>query len=88
MIPAEKSAKQNRKPKTYCRVAWRSELFRIRKSWGLTLRQVAKGTGISISTLNRAERGADIYLSHATKIAKYFGLTILELWPPKLIKSK
>ena len=48
------------------------DLFFYRKYLGLTLRDVAKGSGVAASTINRIEAGEDAYYSNWTKICEFY----------------
>jgi transcriptional regulator with XRE-family HTH domain len=52
----------------------------MRKAMGLTLRDVSKATGISLASVNRAERGRETTLSNAKKIAAFFGQPVDDIW--------
>lgn len=45
------------------------------------MRDVAESVGLSVSAYFRIEKGyADVSLSNAMNIAKFFGKTICEIW--------
>jgi len=52
----------------------------IRDKFGLSLRDVTKATGLSISTLNRTERGAEPSLEIALRIAQVYECPIEQIW--------
>lgn len=58
-------------------------LQRCREESGLTLREVAGYSGVSIATLDRMERGFQCELSSAMKLAKFWELPIEQLWKLK-----
>lgn len=91
MTEAEKLAKKkNRRPRTAPR-----ELSGRRKKWnclipakrnelGLTVADVASAVGLTCSSVSVIERGADPQLTSAHRLAKFFGMTIDQLWPEPL----
>jgi len=56
-------------------------LRHIRKASKLSLRELSAKTGIPHSTLARLERGAEVQLSTARKIARFFKKWIADVWP-------
>lgn len=82
MTPAEQVAatKAPRGKRTYtahnsCLVAGH------RRQLGLTVRDVAEGTGLSNAFVSQVEHGCEISLTNARKFATFFGKEIDELWP-------
>lgn len=55
----------------------------LREQKGLSLRDVEKHSGISHSTLCRAEAGLRIKLDAALKVARFFETTVEKLWTLK-----
>lgn len=53
----------------------------IRKTLGLTIRDVQEGTGLSNAFICQVEHGCEISLTNARKLAAFFGKKIEELWP-------
>lgn len=58
-----------------------ARLRRLRRTAGLSQRQLADAIGCPQSVIARAERGGTPRPSAAAKIAGFFGLTAPELWP-------
>ena len=54
-------------------------LWKSRKALGLKIEEVADATGLSVSTISRAENGKTIKLPHAAKLAEYYGQPLNEL---------
>jgi hypothetical protein len=89
MSPAEQVAekKKKRKPKVAKSSTNRHlgvlkcNLRAIRDALGLTIRDVANGTSLSVGTLAYTEMGQDICLTNARKVSKFFGKPIEEIWP-------
>lgn len=48
---------------------------------GLSMENVAKATGINAGTIKRYETGGEPGLSLAFRLAKFFGVTVYDLWP-------
>lgn len=65
-------------------VVWHTLLADVRKSHGLTLKDVAIGARLSESLVFYAECGAEIKLGTARALADYFGKSIEELWPKRV----
>lgn len=88
MTPAETlaSKKQRQRPKRNTpasseRVLWTCGLSELREQCNLSMRDVAESVGLSVSAYFRIEKGyADVSLSNAMNIAKFFGKTICEIW--------
>lgn len=82
MTPAEQmaSTKKPRGKRVYtshekCVVGY------YRKLLGLTVRDVATGTGLSNAFICQVEHGCEVSLTNARKLATFFGKGIDELWP-------
>lgn len=56
------------------------DLRAMRESYGLSLRDVHKATGIGVATLLRTEQGATPSLENALRIAAVFGLSMEKIW--------
>ena len=57
------------------------ELRRMREERGLTVGELAKKSGVSVSTIRTAERGTrEVRWNTIAKIAKPLGLTSDEVW--------
>lgn len=95
MTPAEKMSKgktphavpwgqrqEKRRPRVHT-----PRLKERRLALGLTQREVAAGCGVSDPIICEAERGREILLTTALKIARFFGATIEELWPTKVLNG-
>lgn len=78
------STKKNSTPR---KIVWETTLRAVRTRLNLTLRQVARDSGVSISAVCHAEHGTGISLEIARAIADYFGMTELDLWPRKIPKG-
>lgn len=61
-----------------------TKLEALRESKGLSQKQFAKEVGICHSACWRIENGGEVKLSTAHKIAKFYGLTIDQIWSNKL----
>lgn len=79
--PAEQmaAAKKPRGKRTYS--AHKPALQKMRATLGLTIRDVAEGTGLSNAFICQAERGSEISLTNARKLSTFYGKPIEELWP-------
>ena len=79
--PAEKMAatKKPRGKRSYS--AHKSNLKKVRSVVGLTIREVAEGTGLSNAFICQVEQGGEISLTNARKLSRFFGKSIDELWP-------
>jgi transcriptional regulator with XRE-family HTH domain len=61
-------------------------LKKARAFRGLSLRQTARRTGISVSTLNRYERGTvAASLPNAIKLAKAYNMNLDEIFTPTIV---
>ena len=63
------------------RFAWRCGCREVRESLRISLRDVAKAIGLSVTALWQVEHGGDPMLTTAVKLARFYGKTIEELWP-------
>lgn len=52
----------------------------FRHEHGLTLRDVAKASGVALATLNRMEFGCEVELTSALMVAKFFETTVNDLF--------
>lgn len=57
-------------------------LRNLRERHQLTLRDVAKYSGVSVATIARIEWGAECNLSQALKLAHFFETTVEKIWGP------
>jgi DNA-binding XRE family transcriptional regulator len=57
-----------------------SRIRHFRQTNGLTLRDVSKASGVDVATVNRMEFGCETMLSTALKIAKFFEVTVEDLF--------
>lgn len=74
--PAEKlAAKLAKKPKSG------GPLNKLRESLNLTLREVSDGAGVSAATVCRCEDGKTPDLATARALARFFGVSIDDLFP-------
>lgn len=64
------------------KVVFKCRIPELRKEHGLTLRALAKITGIGNPTISFIERGTNPTLIHAMKLAKAFNKPIEEIWEP------
>lgn len=55
----------------------------LRQKHGLSLREVAKHSGVSHATLARMEAGHECCLSHAIKVADFFETAVEKIWNTK-----
>jgi len=89
MTPAEKLASKKprqRAPRNlmpYKRVVWICNVREIRDHLNLSLTDVAIAVGLSVTCLSQVERGGDLVLTTARRLAEFFGRTTDELWPAK-----
>lgn len=67
---------------------WQCSLAQIRKARGLTVRDVAKGAGLTIAAISVIERGTDPQLATAHKLADFFGVSLEQLWPEPVNKKQ
>lgn len=63
------------------KIVWKCAVANLRQARGLTVRAVAKGTGLTISAISVIERGSDPQLTTAHKLADFFGVRLEQLWP-------
>jgi transcriptional regulator with XRE-family HTH domain len=85
MSPAEKVSKSKpKRQKIHVESEWNCKIRELRESLGLSMQEVTKATGIQPSSQSLAERGKDLNLSTAYKLAKFYGKTIEELWPDRV----
>jgi len=88
MTPAEKLAKEKswkRSPRNKAdfpgKVQWPDNGLReIRESLRLSLREVAKAVGLSINSYWCIEKGRDLVMTNAVKIAAFYGKPVTEIW--------
>ncbi len=90
MTPAESLAKKLKDGKAprgdnagaRCQPKHLCNIKELRETLGLTQRDVANAVGSSGPVIHCAEHGHEIYLSLALKLAKFFGLSVEEIWQP------
>jgi DNA-binding XRE family transcriptional regulator len=66
---------------------WKCRLAEMRAESGLSLRDLEAATGVTNATLCYAEKGADVNLSTAVKIARFFCVPVETIWPEMLEDS-
>lgn len=81
MTPAELLASKKTKfngasPKA----VWCCACKTVREKLGLSTRNVALAVGMNSSTYWRIECGSDVTLTDARKLARFFGMSLEELW--------
>lgn len=84
MSPAEKLAKKIKSKRRQIRARIGiidCKVRDLRHSLGLSTQAAAQGCGMSIANFNRVERGGDVQMTSAKKLAAFFGKPIEELWP-------
>lgn len=83
MTPAEKVAakkKPRRTPEKRPAGPLKNSLRDRRQKLRLSLRDVVDATGVCLTSVCYAERGADLMLSTAVRLAKFYGSTVDEIW--------
>lgn len=64
------------------KILWPQCLLKEKRlALGLTLLEVQEATGVSAATQNNTERGTDVGLSNAVRLAIFFGCEISDIWP-------
>ncbi len=63
------------------RPRWVCTLRARRHDMGLTIRQFAEISGLPSGNVGQIERGCDVCLTTAHKLAQFFGCPIADLWP-------
>lgn len=87
--PAEKMAAKKpwrREPRNKAaprKAVWVCAIRERRESLRLSLRDVARGVGLSVTALHQIEHGSDPRLTTARRIAEFFGAATDDLWPRK-----
>lgn len=94
MTPAEKLAKKKpwmrgkrNGPPHPRRVVWICRVREVRESLRISIKDVAKALGMSISGLWQIEMGSDPMLTTVRMLCAFFGKTEMELWPEKRRKA-
>lgn len=87
MTPAEKLAKKNprrtRKPsEPLPNAAFTCHCAALRNSLNLSVRAVSDALEMSVAGYWRIEKGGEVLLSTARRIAAFYGRKIDELWEP------
>jgi len=94
MTPAEKLAKAkpwrakpkvNGKPHSPRKQVWQCGLRSIREAHRLSLADVAKAIGMTVSGLHEVERGGEPCLTTVHKLTTFFAVDVWAVWKP--IKS-
>jgi DNA-binding XRE family transcriptional regulator len=62
------------------------QLQEIRKSKGMTCRELGAKTGLTLSSITHAEAGQSLSFIAAALIAKALGVTLAELVPPSSLE--
>lgn len=89
LTPAEKLAAKKpwrRPPRNGTpprRVVWDCKVRTLREALRISLRDVAKGCGLSVTALWQIEMGSDPMLTTAAKLAEFFGRPVADLWPAR-----
>jgi transcriptional regulator with XRE-family HTH domain len=65
-----------------------TSLRRLRRRRKLGLRELARASGVSTSTLSIAENGHTPTLENAAKIAAALGVSVYHIWGPKPLRAK
>ena len=86
--PAEKASARKAKKRKGLRTTRKfgvleCQLSELRGALGLSMRDVAAGTGLSDACICDAEHGSEICLTTARRIAAFFGTTVDTIWPVK-----
>lgn len=58
-----------------------ADLRRARRDRGLTVGDVARGAGVNLRVVSRAEQGVEPREGNAKRIADFFGVRVSDLWP-------
>ena len=81
MITAkELSAKKKQRQVRWGDANLNCRILHKRTHHGLSVRDVAEGSGVHPSLVSRAEHNFDLHITAALKIAKFFECSIEELW--------
>lgn len=93
MTPAEIcAAKKTKKPRKETPprrdAMWQCLLFAKRTALGLSMRDVAEATGMSVTGYFQIEHGADPMLTTARMLADFFGEPVETLWPHYAAKEE
>jgi DNA-binding XRE family transcriptional regulator len=65
-----------------------TSLRRLRRQRKLGLRELARASGVSTSTLSIAENGHTPTLVNAAKIAAALGVSVYQIWKPKPLRQR
>jgi DNA-binding XRE family transcriptional regulator len=90
VTPAEQLAAakpRKRQPRNVVAVrkrVWGCRVRGYRERLNLSLRDVARAVGLSVTALHQIEHGTDPQLTTARRLAVFFGCTEQELWPAAL----
>jgi transcriptional regulator with XRE-family HTH domain len=77
-IAAKKPPKERRAWKSQ-KIVLRSSLRELREKLGLTLREVSN-CGVDIASIQRAEQGFEITLTHALILAAFYEMPVQDIW--------
>lgn len=78
----------NAPPRTKRKPVWVCTLRERREALRLSLRNVAAALGMSLAGLHRVEKGDDVMLTTAKKLAVFYGVGVEELWVGKVANQK
>lgn len=67
---------------------WSCRVREVRERLNLSLADVAKAVGLSVTGLFQVEHGGDPMLSTASKLAAFFGKRVEFLWPERTQDNK
>ena len=77
--PSRREPRNKAEPRA---AVWDCRLRQLRESLRLSLRDVARAVGLSVTALHQIEHGSDPMLTTAAKLAAFFGKDIGDLWRP------
>jgi DNA-binding XRE family transcriptional regulator len=80
--------KPKRKIKSWSHLvtAFDCELRTMRAKYGLTLREVARYSGVAVATVQRMECGHHCDLATAMKLARFFERPVEKIWQPRSVR--
>ncbi len=62
---------------------WNTRLREVREELRISLKDVAKAVGMSVTAIWQLEMGTDPMLSTARKLASFYGMDVWVLWPSR-----